>query len=204
MVSAVETMVTAEPPASGEIDCTCRTKARSPSASRASARGTACTRARPSASTQSRDSSAGTSARVTGRADSASRSWSSCAGRKRVSAAFTASSVASGAVASRCRSSAMARTGWSAGSLGSAGSIWLSAVFAASRMSSGVTGGGGPRGVRVADSTAFASATLASFGAWSVGTRLSSVSAPPTSGSGRSRSASASAAATSAVRMSIE
>ncbi len=77
MVSLVASMVTAEPPASGATAVTCSTNSRRPLLPRTCGPGITCSRARPSGSSQSRDTSGGTDASVTGSALSAVRRWSS-------------------------------------------------------------------------------------------------------------------------------
>ena len=80
---------------------------------------------------------------VTGLASSAVRRWSSCVGRKRVSAASAVSTTGSGAAARRRRSSAIAASSGSGEGFVSAGAIAAKAFFAAARISSAVGGGRG-------------------------------------------------------------
>ena len=134
MVALVAWMVTADPPASGAMRMTSATKARNPALVRAAGVGTTCTRTRPSGSNQSRVSSTGSPAKVTGSALNAVRRLFNCIGRKRVSATLAASNTGSGALARARKSSAIAASGWSLGNLGKAGSICANADCAAIRI----------------------------------------------------------------------
>lgn len=205
IVSAVDVIVTALPPASGATRRTWSTNRRNPSAPLVSATAFAetCTRSRPSGSTQSRANAAGTSASVTARAVNASRNRSSCNGRNRVNAAFAAISTPSGAASNAVTSAATARNGWSAGNVANAAVSCDPAACAANRKSPGVTGAGASRGANVAASNDAASAINGNFTAWSSGTRLSMETTCPTNGNAPTDFTSARASAAFRAMISI-
>ena len=100
MVLLVATMVTAEPAAPGAIFVTCSTNWYKWAVTGLAVFGVTWTRARPSGSSQSRFSVAGTVANVTGSALSARRSRCNSSGRNRVSMSFASSATLSDAVCS--------------------------------------------------------------------------------------------------------
>ena len=146
MVRALATMVIAAPPASGQTERTWRTNSCSTRLSLSAPRGCTSMCAWPFGSRYCSRISCGMSASVAGTVtDSTSRSWSSCAGRKRVSAALAASSAASGA-APRVRSAASIRTSGSAGGSDATTGASAATVASAAARIWAASGGAGLRG----------------------------------------------------------